>query len=262
MNERYENEVKEYTHWIQSFGNDRLTRWKNLLQSNPESALCEAMTCQLLINNGCSVEPFEDLSSGGVDFKCIKNQQEFFVEVTCISQEKVTDKTKLADDINAGATYYRPLTKVFWNELCRKVSQCSGLNAPCIVVFGTYHFRGGCLCFNDRKAEEILTGKPYIAMAFDPNKGKAVGEPYQETDLESAAFLRPIKKEQGKGIEYARNPISAVLLCPFGTSRPNIVGVLHPNPNFLFDRKLLPKVKFGKLKEGYKTTGILQVEWI
>ena len=102
--------------------------------------------------------------------------------------------------------------------------------------------------------------KSYIALG--KYKGKAVGEPYQETDLESAAFLRPIKKEQGKWIEYARNPISAVLLCPFGTSRPNIVGVLHPNPNFLFDRKLLPKVKFGKLKEGYKTTGILQVEWI
>lgn len=260
MKERYKSEINEYTQWIKSFGNGRLIHWKNLLRSNPESALCEAMTCQLLIKNGCLVEPYEDLSSGGVDFKCIKNQKEFFVEVTCISQEKVADKTNLIDDINVGTTYYRPLTDVFWNELCQKVSQCSGLKAPCMVAIGTYHSRGGCLCFNDRKAEEILTGKPYIAVAIDTIKGKAVGEPYQETDLESAVFLRPIKNKQG--IEYARSPISAVLLCPFGTVPTKIVGVLHPNPNYIFNRELLPKVRFGKLNEKYKTTGVLQVDWI
>jgi hypothetical protein len=89
---------------------------------------------------------------------------------------------------------------------------------------------------------------------------EAVGEPYQATHLQSAAFIRPTKNINGL-IEYARNPISAILLCPFGTRPPEILGVLHPNPNYPFNRNILPKVEFCRLKDGYQK-GKLEVEWI
>lgn len=260
MQEDYKHEIDQFRQWLGSFERQRLDNWDRLLKANPESALCEAMTYHSLIENGCSVEPFQDLSTGGVDFKCYQGDKVFYVEVTCISREKVTKESGLSH-MPQGGCYYSPLTKTFWNEISQKVPQCSGLDAPCLIAIGTFHFQGGSVCFNDSKAEEILTGKSYVAMMFDTRIGQVVGQPYSETELESAVFIRPTKQQKG-GIEYARSPISGVLLCAYSGVPSRIVGVLHPNPNHLFERELLPKIKFGKLKDGYKKNGILDVEWI
>ena len=261
MKDEYSQLIDRHCKWLNGFEAERLSRWKNLFNANLEAALCEAATRKLLFDHGCDVEPFEDPASGGVDFKCTKNGNTFYVEATCITKEVASDKSGLTHLTQPNkATYYAYLTRTIWQELSNKTSQCSGLDAPCIVVIGTFHFQAGCLCFDDLAAEELLTGITYITKRIDTKLGKAVGETYESTKLESAAFIRP-NENPPNFFEHARCPISAVLLCSFGTNPINTTGMLHPDPNNPFNRDLLSDIKFCKLVDGYKN-GSLEVEWI
>jgi len=97
-------------------------------------------------------------------------------------------------------------------------------------------------------------------MTIDTKLGKAIDEPKQITELESAAFIRPTE-EPDNFFEYARCPISAVLLCPFGSEPVKVIGAMHPNPNNPFKRNLLSDIEFSRLVKGYEN-GHLDVEWI
>jgi hypothetical protein len=261
MKDEYSQLIDQHQQWLNSFEEERLKQWKNSLNNNIEAALCEAATRKLLVDHGCNVEPFEDRALGGVDFKCSKNSNAFYVEATCITKEVASTKSGLTDSFQSNkATYYEFLTRTIWQELSNKTLQCSGLDAPCIVVIGTFHFQAGCLCFDDLAIEELLTGITYITKRIDAKLGKAVGETYESTKLESAAFIRP-NESPPNFFEYARCPISAVLLCPFGTEPIKTIGVIHPNPNYPFKRDLLSDIKFCKLNDNYKH-GLLKVEWI
>lgn len=247
--------------WLSGFETERLMQWKNLLKANREAALCEAATRKLLVDQGCDVEPFEDPSSGGVDFKCSKNGNTFYVEATCITKEVASDKSGLTDLPQSNkSAWYKFLTRTIWQELSNKASQCSGLDTSCIVVIGTFHLPAGRACFRDQGAEELLTGKIYITQPIDTKLGQAVGDAYQSSNLESAAFIRPDKNSPNR-FEYARCPISAVLLCSFRADPIKTTGILHPYPNNPFNRDLLSDIKFCKLADGYKN-GSLEVEWI
>jgi hypothetical protein len=100
-----------------------------------------------------------------------------------------------------------------------------------------------------------------MTMGFDPGLGKAIGDPYESTSLQDSAFIRFEKGPSG-GVEFARNPISGVLLGAFGYARKEVVGILHPNPTHVFKRTLLPNVNFAKLVDACLKTGVLRVEWI
>ncbi len=256
--------ITEHREWLQKFGNERLKKWEDLLKSNPEGAICEASTRKLLSEHRIVVEPYEEPSHGGPDFLCSRKGEVFYTEVTCITKEKVIRKTGLNDIFEGSAEhraqYYSLLTEAFKGELCDKASQCSNLNKPCIVVIGTFHCRAGHCCFGKRGSEDLLTGTSQIAMRYDPVQGKGVGNIYETTDLRDSAFIRFQKSLNGQ-VECARNPISAVLLCSFNP-KTEAVGILHPNPNHCFDRNLMPDIEFVRLREGYKQTGKLNVEWI
>jgi hypothetical protein len=256
----YSDSIDEHRTWLKTFGEQRLQKWERLLRVNAEAAICEASTRMVLSEHGVVVEPYEDPSTGGPDFVCKKGGKIFFAEVTCIEREKVTSRTHLTDKPR-GETYYALLTDVFLAELCRKVTQCCNLEAACLVVIGTLHRQGGAKCFGKSAVEDLLTGTTRITMKFDPEQGRSVGDAYQTTKLIDSAFIRFQKNSRGQ-VEFARNPISAVLLCGFGLIPPNGVGCLHPNPNYLFDRMLLPNIEFCRLVEGCIQTDHLKVEWI
>ena len=260
MKDEYSQLIDEHHEWLNGFEAERLREWKNLFKANLEAALCEAATRKLLFDHGCDVEPFEDSASGGVDFKCSKNGNTFYVEATCITKTVASEKSGLTHLPQSNkATHYEFLTRTIWQELSNKTSQCSGLDAPCIVVIGTFHFQVGGRCFRGLAAEDLLTGKTYITQRIDTKVGKTVGEPYQSSKLESAAFIRP-DKNYPNFFEHARCPISAVLLSSFGTDPIKTTGILHPYPNNPFNRDLLSDINFCKLADSYKN-GSLEVEW-
>lgn len=254
----YSDLIEEHRTWLKPFGKQRLDKWGNLLQNNSEAAICEAATRQLLSSYGVIVKPHENIASGGADFLCKRDNKCFYVEATCITKEKATKKTNLTDRPSVG--YYGLLTKAILGEICNKIPQCSNLNEPCIIAIGTLHFQAGCRCFNKHAAEQSLTGTTFITATINTETGDIVREPYEATDLQNSVFIRPIKISPNE-IEYARSPISAVLLCPFGSLPTKVIGAIHPNPNHAFDRTLLPQIEFCRLAEGYQT-GQFAVEWI
>jgi len=256
----YSKEISNHRSWLNLFDKRRGGRWKQLLKSDPEAAICEASMRQLLSEHGITVEPYESLGAGGPDFICKREGKSFFTEVTCVKMEKVTSRTNLADKPTGGG-FYGSLTDVFLSELCNKVTQCSDSNAPCVVAISTLHFQGGALCFGKRAAEDLLTGTTKITWKYNAQRGQAIGDPYESTSLQDSAFIRFVKGASGK-IEFARNPVSAVILCAFRPDPAKVVGALHPNPNHQFERSLLLNIEFGRIVQGSWDTGCLKVEWI
>jgi len=258
----YADVIAGHRVWLQQFDKQRLKEWEDLLKNNPEAAICEAETGKLLSDHNVDVRPYEDLSHGGPDFLCTKDDKRFYVEVTCITQDVATKKTTLSPSYpeKVDAQFYRFLTKHILGELRKKTKQCAGLDLPCIVAVATLHTHAGAHCFRKRAVENILTGTTQITMD-NVQEGRAAGVPYQTTALSDSAFLRFSKRADG-AIECARNPISAVLLCAFGLNPPRVYGLLHPNPINPLDRKLLSAIEFCRLIPGFERTDHLKFEWI
>jgi len=234
-----------------------LKKWEDLLKANPEAAICEAETRKLLSDHNVDVQPYEDLSHGGPDFICTKDGKTFYVEVTCLTINAVTKTTRLSDTPKR-AGCYALLTSRIKNEIRSKTPQCANFSAPCVLAITTLHFTAGRLCLAKPRVEELLTATYKITVDF--KNGGAASPPYLTTDLKNSVFIRP-DNDSPDWIEHASAPISALLLCGFGSVPPNVLGCLHPSPNHPFEGELLPNIKFARLADGYQNEA-LKVEWI
>jgi hypothetical protein len=251
----YTDVITEHRVWLKQFSGQRLDKWENLLKNSFEAAICEAKTRELLSDHKVDVQPYEDFSKGGPDFICTKNGKMFYVETTCISVEAATKESELqpVDNPEIDDSAYRNMTEKFRSEITEKSKQCRKVKAPCIVVVTTLHPKASDCCIDDLAVEELLTGCTYYTTRRND-------ETYEITRLENSVFLRPQKGSKNL-IEDARTSVSAVLLCGFDSNPPNVIGCLHHNPNYPFDRTLLNKIRFCRLADGYQN-GSFRVEWI
>lgn len=261
LTDNYAEDIKQHRLWLKNFDERRLKKWNDLLQANPEAAICEVKTRILMANHKIDIRPYEDFSQGGPDFECSKDGKNFYVETTCISVKAATKSSDLnpSPTYPTGAQYFSLMTDRIRNEVSNKTPQCNKVKGSCVIVVATLHFQAGCRGFSKQAAENLLTGTTYITAHVNTKTGEKIGDTYESTRLEDSAFIKP-SKDLTNWIEHARNPVSAILLCGFGSNPPNIVGCLHPNPNHAFDRALLPKIKFCRLIDGYQK-GQLQVVW-
>jgi hypothetical protein len=256
------NLLDEHRVWLGGFCNNRLKKWEDLLKANPEAAICEAAARKLLFEQEVSVEPNENLATGGPDFLCSKDGKNFYVEVTCITIEKATKATKLeSEPKNSGVQWFSLAHNRILGEIISKTSQCSKrkLDAPCLLVIGTLHQRAGDAWCNDFTIGSLLTGTPKIGASLDVNSRRF--EPTGPiSHLDDSAYIKFSKK--GNNIELPRNPVSAVMILRISSkSLWSVKGFLNPNPTHTFERNLLPNIKFGRLVDGYQN-GSLKVEWI
>jgi hypothetical protein len=264
-NKFFDQIVGSHREWLRSFDEVNLVNWDNLFtKDNSEAALCEASTRQLLQELDVNIEPYPlGGNDRNPDFKCQKDDKLFYVDATCVMKDTATKRSQL-DDVpqRQKASYYSLLTETYFRKADKKETQFKNLNTPCMVAIGTFHFRAGALCFDKKSAEEILTGKSGVTIQINKATGKAVGEPYNSTSLESAPFLKARKIICDEPlIQLKRQTISAVLLCPFGIQKGKYLGILHPKPYHEFERDLLPDIEFCRLKTGWEE-GHLTTEWI
>lgn len=255
------NLVQEHRSWLDAFATQHVRNWEKLLEAGSEAAMCEAAVRRLLQENGNKVIPNEDLS-GSIqtpDFRCVQKGKEFFVEVTCISIEIAVEKTLLPSSPH-GATrdYHLNLNRAIFRAVTAKTRQCSRLNAPAIVVVGTFHSKASRICFGKEHLQMLLTGQELITQDINTATGEPVNDLYLSTQLCWATFLRP---DESGGMGYARNPVSALVICGFGCKLPEIRGLLHPTPVHVFDPALLSAVEFCRLRAGYES-GQLSTEWV
>lgn len=251
--------IDEHRNWIKPFNNQYFENWENLLNNCDEAAICEAKTRQLLSKNNVLVTPYEDLSKGGPDFMCEKNNKRFYVEVTCITIKKMSKQTGSLHNKEGPKHIVHSITEILRSEITQKVQQCCNLSAPRIIAIGTLHSQGHFYLTSDIAAQELLTGEQFISMKYDSEKGAAISKPRSTSVLKGSFGIRQDKKSP-KNIEEARKSISAVLLCDYYSTSIQAVGVLHQNPLYEFDRSLLPEIKFCKLTEFGNNQ--LKTEWI
>src|SRR5260370_42420846 len=92
---------------------------------------------------------------------------------------------------------------------------------------------------------------------INPAAAGPIGEGCLSTELRSATFLRPDAKSW---MGHARNPVSAILACGFGSDSPVARCAFHPQPARTFDRELLADIECCRLALGYEN-GTLRPEW-
>ena len=240
-----ESLTDEHRRWLGAFDAQYLRNWQKLLNADDEAAMAEARVRQVLEQWGVKVEPNEDLGGGTQrpDFRCLKGEAVFYMEVTCISKETATAKTGIPDESH-GMTACRPLNDAIFSECKGKASQCGNVDGPCLLAVGTWHTFAAMFSFKRPVVDWLLTGEAKLAWNIDMQTGQQVGDDYQVTELYSAAFLRPDLNEE---VGFARSSISGLVLCSYGSERACRIGVLHPNPARPFDSSLLPDMKVGSV---------------
>jgi hypothetical protein len=252
--------AEEHRHWFSAFHPQYARNWEKLYASDYEAAMTEASICRMLQTHRIKVEPNEKLAGdcGGSDFRCTVADRHFYVEVTCVSIATAEKRTGLKN----GATGFSPFNvtgraEAIFNECMNKAPQCGDLDGPALVAVGTFHATAAMVGFKKVLVNMVLTGKASIAWDIDVPTGRKVGESYQTTSLQKAAFLRPDKTQE---LGFARCSISGLLLCGVGLGSLPTIGVLHPNPVRPFDPALLPGIEFGRVEVDY-SSGQLMVHW-
>jgi hypothetical protein len=263
LKEIYSDELADHRNWLAGFP-EYGAHWERRLKYQLEPAIVEACVRRYLAGQVDSVEPAEDLASGGPDFRCRKGCQTFYVESTCLTVDSVTNATKLSPSASGQATNYGTLNDLVKGAVVDKAQQiASRKDAPGLLAIGTLHFQAAALCIKKHHIEAILTSTPFIACDFDPAVGEVVGEPYQAVNLCNSAFIKPPSAGSiDTTYQHARRSISGVLLCGFGSIPPQVLGALHPGACRPFDPNLLPQTRFCRLKPDASAGGDFMPEWI
>ena len=221
--------------------------------------MCEATYWGVLHDCGVSVQPYEGSlhDRPSPDFLCEKGGERFYVEVTCLHIDRVSEATSLSHFASPGAQNYANLNRAIFQEVIGKTRQCAALDAPALVAVGTFHYQASALCFQKKHIEMLLTGDSMISWLINTQTGKSVGDLFLSTKLRSATFLKPGGRH---GPQAARLPVSGLLLGGFGCDPVHVYGLLHPDPKRPFDRRLLDRIEFCELLRD-DAQAALSVKW-
>ncbi len=223
-------------------------------KDNPEAGRAEAVMFSLLRNTVAQVKVHEDAGTGGVDFLCVSDGNQFVVEVTCLEAGSVATQSGWPNEIvDGGGGWFGMITHMLRTKTSSKASQLSGYAMPRLLAITSEHVAADFL-LGPRGAEALLTSDTKIKVPI----GKPIDTIGVATDLKDSVFFR----FKNGDIEPCKKSISAILLVTILADRSLVVGVLHPDPAYRFPISLLPSVPFLRLKEWPPKDYHLETEWI
>ncbi|MGO9018975.1 MAG: hypothetical protein ACLQVJ_11565 [Syntrophobacteraceae bacterium] len=227
----------------------------NLLRVSPEGAKAEAMLFSLMRSEFDEVRIAEHISSGGADFLCISGGDEFILEVTSLKAEAVASQSGWANTLSdsAIAGSFAMITHMLRTKASGKAAQVSDYPMPRVLAVTCEHI-GSDFLIGSHGAETLLTSDTKIAIPI----GEPLGETHLTTDLKDSVFF---KISDGR-LESCRRSISAILLVSLFAHKSLIVGVLHPDPKYMFSIDLLPSVPFLRLRNWPPEGGHIETEWV
>ena len=110
--------------------------FRRRVKDQKESAKAEAITFSFLRSNFEDVQVAEDISTGGADFLCKSNGNEFIVEVTCLEAESVAAqsgwKNEVPENVSAGS--FGMITHMLRTKVSGKTMQLFGYSVQRILV--------------------------------------------------------------------------------------------------------------------------------
>ena len=239
----------EYKCFLETYHSERCKSFHELCCTQPEAARAEAVIFSFFRWNGYDIRVEEILSRGGVDFRVQTENTEFVVEVTSIAKRTFTRRSGAPEIPISGKGYHPDPYKVarqIRNKALEKEKQMTGYDCPTILTITCEHPEYGYFLQskdNDFNPCMFITSPPGAEMRYDPESytSHIVGN---TTDLKYSLFFRFNKRNR---IVFCRKQISAMLLFyideKYGAE---IVGLLHPRPNYQFSHELLPSVPFVK----------------
>ncbi len=225
------------------------------LKNNPESAKAEAVTFSILRSIFDDVKLAEDISTGGADFFCSSNDVKFIIEVTCLEAESVATQSGWKNKVppNGNAFNFGMITHMLRRKASAKVPQLSGHSIPRILIITSEHV-GADFLFGPRAAEILLTSDTKIKVPI----GKPIRRVGLATDLKDSVFFR----FKDGSLESCRRSISVILLISIFDDKSLIVGILHPDPQYIFPIMLLPSVPFLRMKKWPPENNNIEIEWV
>jgi len=231
--------------------------YRTRLKNNPESAKAEAVTFSILRSSFDDVKLAEDISTGGADFFCSSNDVNLIIEVTCLEAESVAIqsgwKNRVPPDPNKTAFSFGMITHMLRRKVSSKAAQLSGYNIPRILIITSEHI-GADFLLGPRGAEILLTSDTKIKVPI----GKPIRKVGLATDLKDSVFFR----FKNGSLESWRRSISAILLISIFDDKSLIVGILHPDPQYVFPIMLLPSVPFLRMKKWPPENNNIEIEWV
>jgi hypothetical protein len=269
--EPYRHSLTKFAEWAEKENLPLGRRWSDRLNSNDnahiESAVSEAVAWDYLACHGVEISWHEDISTGGPDYCCTKDNTKFYVEITNLSTDAVIRATQLNPSPNSGpflspqercsgATTFNNLTARIKQEISSKAGQCSRLQFPALVFVTLFHWQASVVCVDRHHIVQLLHSKPGLSGKFNPETGALEGELYPTTDMALSSFTKKYTTEP------ARRNISGILVGGFGLTPPDarVFGVLHPDPVRPFNPELLPHIPFCRFSTWPPVREVV-VEW-
>ncbi|MDD3249404.1 MAG: hypothetical protein GX874_08950 [Smithella sp.] len=225
------------------------------MKAKIESVKAEAITFSILRSIFKDVQVAEDISTGGTDFLCKSNGNQFIFEVTCLEAESVAAQSGWRNEVseNVSAGFFRMITHMLRTKVSSKTMQLSGYSVPRTLVITCEHVAADVL-LGTHGAELLLTSDTMIEVPI----GKPIDTVDIVTDLKDSVFFRL----KNGALESCRRSISAILLFSVLAKTTLAVGILHPDPEYKFPISLLPSVPFMRMKEWPPINNRIETEWV
>lgn len=246
--------AKSYNDYLQSLDSGLCNAYKKRLRESKDAALAEAVVYNFLKGYGLETSIHEDSSTGGLDFSCKKEAEEFLIEVTSIGDDAVSRRTGLPNNLVADEGFsFNLLTQSIHQKIKDKVKQSSNHPVPRVLVIVVQHWAKHFL-LDVTEVERILTGDTEIQINFGSSATKEVAP------LKNSSFIRLNKR--GDALESCRKSISAVLVVSASESDCSVLGCLHPDPAYVFSHSIFSNIPFARLKNWSPKANKLEVEWV
>jgi hypothetical protein len=248
--------VESYKLYLEVTAPSHLKRFKPRLKTDENSAISEAAILARLRDRGYRAKVAENLSTGGPDFLCFDGNSPFFVEVTCVSDESVTQNSGLENfipnEVSAGS--FTMITDKLKSISARKTPQVAVSQIPRLIVITSLHIHAS-LVLGVYAAERLLTGETQISVGI----GARATSRREVRTLRNSVFFRFSKDGH---VEPCRRSISAGLLAHIHSDGASIVSVLHPSPIQSLPSSLFRTVPMVRASNWPFENGIVEAEWI
>lgn len=230
--------LSNYENYLKTNKPSKSNSFLNLKKQNIESAQAEAVVFSILKQFDLDPEPLEENNQKRMDFLCNKNGNMFYIEVTNISCEKMTEYTGWRCDKTRLTTAFRLCTKELQQHVINKTSQMSsGGNLPRVLALTTHH----PYPLDAGQAKELMTDTFIYQQVTPKGKDAEIG-----TSLYRSVFFR--FNHDRSYINPCRKSISAIILINIQADRSKMMGLLHPEPSFPFPVHLMEDVPFLRIK--------------
>lgn len=211
-----------------------LKRFSERLQADPHSARAEAVVFQILWSEDLHPGIFEDNSTGGPDFCCKSAANEFLVEVASLDVPAVSTRSRLPLRVEGpGGRAYGLITEKLFSVVQSKATQLDGYGLPGVLAI-TCAYDFAALLMDRGAARYALGSRPRFEVPIGGGKAGA----RVTWDPKGGIFWCPSKVIGISGhpdLLPRYQSVSAVLLISIYPNESNVVGILHPAPDSLFN---------------------------